>query len=77
MLSILNQLTSQFEQKNGYRANLLFINTIQLEQLKEQLSEDDIEILSQLIGMDIVIEESKSNAHVFWAQISWKHSKIA
>ena len=77
MLSILNQLTSQFEQANGYRANLLFINTIQLEQLKEQLSEYDIEILSQLIGMDIVIEESKSNAHVSWAQISWKHSKIA
>ncbi len=44
----------------------LFINTIQLDQLKEQLSEDDI-----------VIEESKSNAHVSWAQISWKHSKIA
>ena len=77
MLSVLNQLSSQFEQANGYRANLLYINTQQLEHLKEQLSESDLEILSQLIGMDIVIIENNSKAHVSWAQISWKHSKIA
>jgi len=77
MLSVLNQLTAQFEQHNGFRANLLYINTLQLEQLKEQLSESDLEILSQLIGMDIVIVENDSTPHVSWAQISWKHSKIA
>ena len=77
MLSVLNQLTTRFEQKKGFRPNLLFINTEQLEQLKEQLSEADIEILSQLIGMDIVIEENTSEPHVSWAQISWKHSQTA
>ncbi|MCU7837526.1 MAG: hypothetical protein KZQ83_20075 [gamma proteobacterium symbiont of Taylorina sp.] len=77
MLSVLNQLTARFEQSNGFRANLLYINTLQLEQLKEQLSESDLEILSQLIGMDIVIVGNNSKAHVSWAQISWKHSKIA
>ena len=77
MLSVLNQLTTHFEQKNGYRANLLYVNTQQLEQLKEQLSEADIEILSQLIGMDIVIVENTSEPHLSWAQIPWKHSKTA
>ncbi len=77
MLSVLNQLTTRFEQKNGFRPNLLYVNTQQLEQLKEQLSEADIEILSQLIGMDIVIVENTSKPHVSWAQILWKHSKTA
>lgn len=77
MLSVLNQLTTRFEQKKGFKPNLLFVNTEQLEQLKEQLSEADIEILSQLIGMDIVIEENTSEPHVSWAQISWKHSQTA
>jgi len=27
--------------------------------------------------MDIVIVENDSTPHVSWAQISWKHSKIA
>ncbi len=77
MLSVLNQLTAYFEQKKGFKPNLLYINTQQLEQLEDQLSEADIEILSQLIGMEIVIVENTSAAHVSWAQIPWKHSKTA
>jgi hypothetical protein len=77
MLSAINQLTNRFEESHGFRPNLLFVNTNQLEILKEQLSEPDIEILTQLIGMDIVIVESTTDPHVSWAQISWKHSKSA
>jgi len=77
MLSKINRLINTYEQKHGFRPNLLYFNTAQLELLKEQLSETDIEILAQLIGMDIVIVESNSKPHVSWAQITWKHSKIA
>ncbi len=77
MLSKINQLTIKYEQAHGFRPNLLYINTAQLELLKEQLSEYDIEILAQLIGMDIVMVETKSTPHLSWAQISWKHSKTA
>lgn len=77
MLSIINQLTAQYEQQYGFRPNLLYITSAQLEQLKEQLSEPVIEILAQLIGMDIVLLEANSKAYVSWAQISWKHSKLA
>ncbi len=77
MLSKINQLTVEHEQQHGFRPNLLYINTAQLELLKEQLSEPDIQILAQLIGMDIVITEENLKAHVSWAQIPWKHSKTA
>lgn len=77
MLSQINQLTIKYEQKHGFRPNLLYVNTTQLELLKEQLSEPDIAILTQLIGMDIVIVETSSKPHLSWAQIPWKHSKTA
>ncbi|MCU7938141.1 MAG: hypothetical protein KZQ64_03190 [gamma proteobacterium symbiont of Bathyaustriella thionipta] len=77
MLSVINQLTSQYEQQYGFRPNLLYITTAQLELLKEQLSEPDIEILAQLIGMDIVLIEADSKPYVSWAQIAWKPSKTA
>jgi hypothetical protein len=77
MLSLINQLTSQYEQKNGFRPNLLYVNADQLELLKEQLSEPDIEILSQLIGMEIILIDVHSKTKVSWAQITWKHSKTA
>jgi len=77
MLSIINQLTSQYEKGHGFRANLIFINSAHLELLKKQLSEPDIEILAQLIGMDIVLVEANSKPRVSWMQIPWKHSKTA
>lgn len=77
MLSKVNQLIINYEQKYGFRPNLLYVNTAQLELLKKQLSEPELEILTQLIGMDIVIVESSLKPQVSWAQIAWKHSKIA
>ncbi len=77
MLSTINRLIDRFEQQNSFRPNLLYLNTSQLELLQEQLSEHDIVILAQLIGMDIVIVENTLKPHVSWAQIHWKHSKTA
>ncbi len=77
MLSKINQLIDGFEQKNGFRPNLLYLNTSQLELLQEQLSEHDIAILSQLISIDVVIVEGNLKPHVSYAQIHWKHSKTA
>lgn len=77
MLSKINQLTIKYEQEHGFRPNLLYINSVQLGILKKQLSEPDIEILAQLIGMDIVFVETNPSPHLSWAQIPWKHSKSA
>ncbi|MCU7799752.1 MAG: hypothetical protein KZQ70_06320 [gamma proteobacterium symbiont of Lucinoma myriamae] len=77
MLSVINQLTTQYEQHHGFRPNLLYSTSAQLELLKEQLSEPEIEILAQLIGMDIVLIKANSKPYVSWVQIPWKHSKTA
>ncbi|WP_214660549.1 hypothetical protein [sulfur-oxidizing endosymbiont of Gigantopelta aegis] len=77
MLSKINHLTVRYEQQHGFRPNLLFVNSAQLALLQEQLSEPDIEILAQLIGMGIVIVEATEKPYVSWAQIPWRHSKTA
>jgi hypothetical protein len=77
MLSKINRLTVKYEHEHGFRPNLLFVNSAQLELLQEQLSEPDIEILAQLIGMGIVIVEATAKPYVSWAQIPWRHSKTA
>jgi len=77
MLSTISRLTNSYQKQHGYRPNLLYLNTAQLELLKEQISEPDIEIVSQLIGMEIILISDNKKAYVSWAQISWKHSKTA
>lgn len=77
MISTINRLTREFEAKHGYRPNLLYVNAEKLELLKEQFSEPQIDIISQLIGMEIIIVKDLKECYVSWAQISWKHTSIA
>lgn len=77
MISTINNLTQRFEDKKGFRPNLLYINASQLDLLKKQFKEPNIEVISQLIGMEIIIVESCKEAYVSWAQITWKHRSIA
>jgi len=77
MISTINRLTREFEKKHGYRPNLLYLNAEKLELLKEQFSEPQIDIISQLIGMEIIIVNDLKESYVSWAQISWKHTSIA
>jgi hypothetical protein len=77
MISTINRLSQQYEQKKGFRPNLLYINTQQLELLKEQFCEPKIDVISQLIGMEIIIVQDLQQAYVSWAQVSWKHRSIA
>ena len=77
MISTINQLTQKYEQKHGYRPNLLYLNSALLQKLKEQFCEPDIDVISQLIGMEIIIVQDLKQPYVSWAQISWKHTSIA
>jgi len=77
MISTINRLTQQYEQKKGFRPNLLYLNAEQLELLKEQFCEPKIDVISQLIAMEIIIVQDLQQPYVSWAQISWKHSSIA
>lgn len=77
MISTINRLTQKYEQKHGYRPNLLYVNSQQLELLNEQFCESKIDVISQLIGMEIIIVQDLQQSYVSWAQISWKHRSIA
>ena len=77
MISTINRLSKAFEDSKGYRPNLLYVNSIQLNLLKKQFREPNIDIISQLIGMEIIIVDSAEEAYVSWAQINWKHRSIA
>ena len=76
MISTINQLTTKFEQKHGYRPNLLYVNAEQLKTLQEQLCEYNLDIISQLLGMQIILVQDEQ-AYVSWAPVAWKHKSIA
>jgi hypothetical protein len=77
MISTINRLTQHYETKHGHRPNLLYVNTQQLETLQAQFCEESIDVISQLIGMEIIIVQETQEPYVSWAQISWKHKAIA
>ena len=77
MTGTINRLTLQYEKIHGHRPNLLYLNTKKLEELKKQLLESNLDIISQLIGMEIIIVENLKEPYVSWAQINWKHQSIA
>ena len=72
MLSFLYHLAHDFELSHGYRANLLYISQRHYNVLRQQLEEiDDLDKLSQFLGMDLVFSEEATHPHVVWQPIEW------
>jgi len=72
MLSFLYNLAHDFELSHGYRANLLYISQRHYDALREELAEiQDLDKLSQFLGMDLVFSEEATHPHVVWQPIEW------
>ena len=72
MLSFLYNLAHDFERSHGYRANLLYISQRHYDALCEELAEiNNLEKLSQFLGMDLVFSEEATHPHVVWQPIEW------
>ena len=72
MLSFLYNLAHHFEISHGYRANLLYINPLHYSALRAELSEiDELDKLTQFLGMDLVISDEATHPHVVWQPIEW------
>jgi hypothetical protein len=72
MLSFLYHLANDFEISHGYRANLLYISQHHYIALREELTEiNDLEKLTQFLGMDLVFSEEATHPHVVWQPIEW------
>ena len=73
MLSFLFHLAHDFQLSHGYQANLLYINPRHLIALRQQLAEiENLDKLSQFLGMEIVISDEATHPHVVWQPIEWK-----
>ncbi|MFK5913174.1 MAG: hypothetical protein QM484_02275 [Woeseiaceae bacterium] len=72
MLSFLYRLAHDFELTHGYRANLLYISQRHYQALRHELEEiEDLQALSQFLGMDMVFSEEAVHPHVVWQPIEW------
>ncbi|GMR16432.1 MAG: hypothetical protein BMS9Abin31_0767 [Gammaproteobacteria bacterium] len=72
MLSFLYRLAHDFELSHGYQANLLYISQRHFDVLRQELAEiDDLDKLSQFLGMDLVFSEEAIHPHVVWQPIEW------
>lgn len=73
MLSFLYRLAHDYEKNHGYQANLLYINPQHFIALRQQLvTINDLDKLTQFLGMDIVISEEATQPHVVWHPIEWE-----
>jgi len=72
MLSFLYNLAHDFELSHGYRANLLYINPRHYAALRAELEEiDNLDKLTQFLGMDLVFSDEATHPHVVWQPIEW------
>lgn len=77
MLSFIYRLVRDFEKEHGIRPNLLYINPSHLQSLHEQLdSNEQLDRLVDLIGMEIVITREVVHPHVAWTHMPWQREAV-
>lgn len=75
MLSFIYQIARQFEQKHGFSPNLIHLNHEQFERLCTELADiEDLDNLSQVLGMEIVLESDLPHPSVSWSVVDWSHA---
>lgn len=73
MLSFIYRLVRDFEAEHDIHPNLLYLNPMHLNFLRDQLSpaEQPDEIIRRL-GMEIIITQEATHPHVAWTQLAWQ-----
>ncbi len=75
MLSFIYQIARQFEQKHGFSPNLIHLSNEQFEQLCSELADiEGLDNLSQVLGMEIVLESEIPHPSVSWSVVDWGHA---
>ncbi len=72
MLSFIYQIARQFEQKHGFSPNLIHLNNEQFEHLCSELADiEGLDNLSQVLGMEIVLQTDITHPSVSWSVVDW------
>ncbi len=75
MLSFIYQIARRFERKHGFPPNLIHLNHKQFEHLCVELAEiRGLDNLSQVLGMEIVLESELTHPSVSWSAVDWGHA---
>jgi hypothetical protein len=75
MLSFIYQLVQEYEREHGYRPNVLYLNHAHFAGLRGDLAEiRNLGAMSQLLGMEIVLDPELTQPHVYWTTIDWLHA---
>lgn len=77
MLSFIYQLVQCFESTHGFPPNLLYLNRKHLAVLKEQMDDiQDLDLLVERLGMDIVVSNEALHPHVAWTRLPWRKEAV-
>lgn len=75
MLSFINRLVRDFELEHGVRPNLLYLNRFHVEHLKTAFDSDyTMSQILDVLGMELIIENSITQPHVVWTQTTRRAS---
>ncbi|MCW9024569.1 MAG: hypothetical protein OQK73_07785 [Gammaproteobacteria bacterium] len=75
MLSFIYRLAYDYERKHGHHPNLLYLNREQFDHLCSELAEiKGLGDISQLLGMEVVLDAGSLHPHVYWSEVNWRHA---
>jgi hypothetical protein len=70
MLSFIYRLARDFEKEHGIHPNLLYLNPVHLQFLREQLgNESQLDNIVMLLGMEIMVTTEVIHPHVVWTHL--------
>lgn len=77
MLSFIYRLVRDFEKEHDRYPNLLYLNPLHLQSLQEQLElTDQLDDITRLLGMEIVVTAEAVHPHVVWTQLPWQREAV-
>lgn len=77
MLSFVYRLMRDFEKEHGIRPNLLYLNPVHMHFLREQMrSNQPLDEIVRLLGMEIIITREALHPHVAWTQSAGQRKAV-
>lgn len=77
MLSFIYRLVRDFEKEHGIHPNLLYLNQVHMQFLREQMnSSNQLDDIVKLLGMEIIITQEVCHPHVAWIKLAWQRKAV-
>ena len=75
MLSLIYQLSSEFEKRHGLRPNLIYLNPRHQQQFCNDYPDANVRVrIMQHLGMEVVIDRDVIHPHVAWSSTALRRA---